>query len=132
MTIFKRLLKNIFRTTAMTDANGTFIRWQTVHDLVHRIMSLKELREFWPACDGLVVDEGLQIAGDDYDTIFLLQDVLSQRLGRDCHFPVFVLGSEKQTLGKRVFRILFWIKRILSCESGVECIFSLRMVSNVF
>ena len=97
MTIFKRLLKNIFRT-AMKDANGTFIRWQTVHDLVHRIMSLKELRDFWPSCDGLVVDEGLQIAGDDYDTIFLLQDVLSQRLGRDCHFPVFVLGSEKQTL----------------------------------
>ena len=89
MTIFKRLLKNIFRT-AMKDANGTFIRWQTVHDLFHRIMPLKELRDFWPSCGGLVVDEGLQIAGDDYDTIFLLQDVLSQRLGRDCHFPLFV------------------------------------------
>jgi len=97
MTIFKRLLKNIFRS-AIKDGNGVFIRWQTVHDLVHRILSLKELREFWPSCDGLVVDEGLQIAGDDYDTIFLLQDVLSRRLGRDCHFPLFVLGSEKQTL----------------------------------
>ena len=58
MTIFKRLLKNIFRT-AIKDGNGTFIRWQTVHDLVHRIMPLKELREFWPSCDGLVVDKGL-------------------------------------------------------------------------
>jgi len=36
-----------------------FIRWQTVHDLVVRIMSLKELREFCPSCDGLVVDKGL-------------------------------------------------------------------------
>ena len=88
-------MKNIFRT-AIKDGNGTFIRWQTVHDLVHRIMSLKELRDFWPSCDGLVVDEGLQIAGDDYDTIFLLQAVLSQRL---------VVAGEPQWLVARTSRV---------------------------
>lgn len=97
MTFFKRLLKNIFRT-ALRDVTGAFIRWQTVDDLVVRIMKHRELRDFWTTCDGLVVDEGLQIAGDDYDTMFVLQDVLSNRLGADCHFPLLVLGSEKQTL----------------------------------
>ena len=33
MTFFKRLLKNIFRTT-LRDAVGAFIRWQTADDLV--------------------------------------------------------------------------------------------------
>ena len=97
MTFFKRLLKNIFRA-AIKDHDGKFLRWQTTHDLVSRILRHAELRELWPSCDGLVVDEGLQIAGDDYDTMFELQDRLSVALRADCHFPLFVLGSEKQTL----------------------------------
>ena len=39
-----------------------------------------------------------QIAGGDYGTMLVLQDALSNRLAADFHFPLFVLGSEKQTL----------------------------------
>ena len=47
MTFFKRLLKNIFRA-AIKDHDGKFLRWQTAHDLVSRILRHAELRELWP------------------------------------------------------------------------------------
>ena len=42
MTFFKRLLKNIFRT-AIKDHDGKFVRWQTVDDLLGRILRHAEL-----------------------------------------------------------------------------------------
>ena len=49
------------------------------------------------ALGGLVVDEGLQIAGDDYDTIFLLQDALCRDVsGGTATFPCSYLAQRNR------------------------------------